>query len=610
MKVIVCVKQVPDVSEIKFDPATRTIVREGVPAVTNPFDRPAIALAVDLKTRFGVDTVVVTMGPPQAEAVLRDALSVGIDRAVHLCDRAFAGSDTLATARALAAFIRRERPDLVICGKYTVDGETAQVGPEIAELLDIPHVSGARKLTWYDGGIGVVAERESDEGHEIVAAELPCLITVAEHLMPPLGVRKAAVDAVRDTPIEVLTAASLGLSPSEVGAEGSPTWVAEIRALAPIARPPVEMIEGSIAEMADALADRIVRAMRLAPVPSRSRFSGQPRPAVERPIHVVVELTSAGELTPGTRQLLGEAARLCDAWGGEVVAVFVGGPKNSQELDCAEAGADSLIVVEHEALSHYSSEGWTAAVTRAIEVTKPWAVLFSSTERGRDFAPRVAARLGLGLTGDAIGLEIDGEGRLVQIKPAFGGHVVAPILSKTLPQMVTVRPGVLVEHEPDLPRPFLPWRTITLEEAPRIRACVMESIVTVDADSSRLAAAQVVVGVGFGVGEPVHHPMLQSFASSIGGALCATRRVTDKGWLPRQLQVGLSGKAIAPSIYVAIAIRGVINHTIGIQRAGTIIAINKDPKTPLFQMATYAAVADAVELVPALTAALTARLAG
>src|SRR5262249_4458616 len=151
---------------------------------------------------------------------LYDALACGVERAVHLCDRSFAGADTLATARALSALARREGFDLIVCGKHTVDGETAQVGPEMAELLGIPHVSGAGKITWSEDGTRLVAVREADDGHEEIELELPCLVTVAEHLMPPLGVRKPALEAARQQPIETLGAADLGLGEAEVGAAG------------------------------------------------------------------------------------------------------------------------------------------------------------------------------------------------------------------------------------------------------------------------------------------------------------------------------------------------------------------------------------------------------
>src|SRR5262249_9297477 len=160
----------------------------------------------------------------------------------------------------------------------------------------------------------------------------------------------------------------------------------------------------------------------------------------DRAVWVVVEQRADGAVAEGTAELLGHAAlTLAGPLGAEVVAVHVGPVGDALAAACAAAGADTVLALEHEGLSGYTNEAWTAALSQAIQARRPKAVLFSSTERGRDFAPRVAARLGLGLTGDAIGLEIDGEGRLVQMKPAFGGHVVAPVLSRTAPAMATVR---------------------------------------------------------------------------------------------------------------------------------------------------------------------------
>jgi electron transfer flavoprotein alpha subunit len=609
MRVLVCIKQVPDVAQIRFDLTTRTLVREGVPLITNPFDRPAIALAVDLGQRRGASTVVVTMGPPQASEVLYEALASGVERAVHLCDRRFAGADTLATARALAAFARREGFDVVICGKHTVDGETAQVGPELAELLGIPHVSGAAKITWSEDGTRLVAERETDDGTEEIALPLPCLVTVAEHLIPSIGVRKPALDAAREKLIETLGPADLGLADADVGAAGSPTWVAEIRAAAPVTRAAVEMLEGATAEVAAKLADRLARVLadcrrpELAPVPEN-------RPARrERAIWVMVEQRPDGAIGEGTAELLGHAAvALADPLGAEVVAVHAGAPDEALVAACvaacAAAGADAVLALDHPALAAYTNEGWSAAVAHAIEARRPAIVLFSSTERGRDFAPRVAARLGLGLTGDAIGLEIDGEGRLVAMKPAFSGHVVAPVLSRTAPAMATVRPGVLPGYAP-APSRRARVEGIAIPTLPEARAVV--TLHPAAARAGNVAAARVVVGVGMGIGDPANLGLCEALASALSGSLAATRRVTDKGWLPRSIQVGLTGKVIAPDLYLAVGIRGVANHAVGIQRAGTIVAINKDAKAPIFQMANVGVVADAIELLPALVAELAAR---
>src|SRR5262249_15462142 len=232
--------------------------------------------------------------------------------------------------------------------------------------------------------------------------------------------------------------------------------------------------------------------------------------------------------------------------------------------------------------------------------------LFSSTERGRDFAPRIAARLGLGLTGDAIDLAIDAEGRLVQMKPAFGGHVVAPILSRTAPAMATVRPGMLPRAEP-LPSRRARRATLAIPSMPEIRARVTARV---SPSRAGIAGANVVVGVGMGIGDPANIALCEALAETLGGAIAASRRVTDKGWLPRQGQGGVPGEAVSPGLYIAVGIRGLPNHTVGIQRAGTIVAINKDPKAPIFQLANLGVVGDALEIVPALTSALGARRLG
>jgi electron transfer flavoprotein alpha subunit len=383
------------------------------------------------------------------------------------------------------------------------------------------------------------------------------------------------------------------------------------------------MVEGPTLQVAAALADRIARAIETAGRlrPALIPIPGNREAPRDRAIWVVVEQHRDGALSEGTTELLGHAAvALADPLGAEVVAVRAGPAGEALVAACAAAGADAVLALDHPALASYTSEGWSVAVATAIEERRPAVVLFSSTERGRDFAPRVAARLDLGLTGDAIGLEIDSESRLVQMKPAFGGHVVAPVLSRTVPAMATVRPGVLPGHAPT-PSRRARVETLAIEGMPAIRTLVRSKLDDGGSPAEAglrprapehyppsVSSARVVVGVGMGIGDPVNLALCESLAGAVSGVLAATRRVTDKGWLPRSIQVGLTGKVIAPDVYIAVGIRGLPNHTVGIQRAGTIVAINKDPKAPIFQMASFGAVADAIELLPALNDALRARL--
>src|SRR5215467_4120653 len=180
MKIAVCVKYVPVVAQIGFDYATKTVLREGVPSEINPFDRLALLCAIGLKAGPADEVLAVSMGPPQAREGLTHCLALGADRAVLLTDRALAGSDTLATARALALLLAREQPDLILCGRNSTDAETGQVGPELAELLGLPHLSQVRRLTYEATANRVVAERVTDEVYQVATSTLLAIVSLID----------------------------------------------------------------------------------------------------------------------------------------------------------------------------------------------------------------------------------------------------------------------------------------------------------------------------------------------------------------------------------------------------------------------------------------------
>jgi len=180
MKIVVCVKYVPVVARIQFDYENKTIIREGVPSEVNPFDMLGLVRAVELKSAPGDQVVALCMGPPQAREGLLECLALGADRAILLTDRALAGSDTLATARALSLALKNEAPDLIICGRNSADSETGQVGPETAELMDIPHVGQVSKLDLNAVSNTIVTERLTDEGYQVIECPLPALVCVTE----------------------------------------------------------------------------------------------------------------------------------------------------------------------------------------------------------------------------------------------------------------------------------------------------------------------------------------------------------------------------------------------------------------------------------------------
>jgi len=604
MKILVCIKQVPHVDQLIFDHATKRLVRDGVENEINPFDRRAITAAVNLRDQFGGDVTVLTMGPPQARDALVEALAMGCDHAVHLLGREFAGADTLATAHTLAAACRKLGFDLILCGKYSTDAETAQVPPMLAELLDLPQVTGVTRLQVGEDRRHLTAVRETDDGFATIEGPLPALLSASERLVRPIRVKPEDVQMAQQKPITVWGAADLAHDTSKFGLAGSPTWVAEIHSIQPNRKRIIRTTDSGVeAAVRDTVRDLLDEGL-FATWKTRVGHIIRPRStkgAQDRAIWVVAE-TVDGSIRSVTLELLGRGIELAEAINGELAAVLIGANVASHAHTLAAYGADRVYLADDPALATYSTEAYTAVLAEAIRLHNPYAVLVPSTANGRDLAPRVAARLSLGLTGDCIGLDIDSQQRLVQMKPAFGGNIVAPILSKTRPAMATVRPGMLQSAVPDFSRQaiieHLPTAGLPEERA---RTVGVERSASV---GLHLESAQVVIGVGMGIGGPHNLPLIQELATTLDAAIGASRRAVDEGWLPRQVQIGLTGRAISPQLYIAVGVSGKFNHTVGIQRAGLVLAINSDANAPIFRQCDYGIVGDWMTVVSSLVPAL------
>jgi electron transfer flavoprotein beta subunit len=224
MKIIVCVKQVPDTTEVRLDPVTGTLLREGIPSIINPDDKAGLEAALRLKDRYEAHVTVLTMGPPQADLALREALAMGADAAILLTDRAFGGADTWATSSTLASALSALEYDLIITGRQAIDGDTAQVGPQIAEHLGIPNISYAEDLR-IEGNTVVVRRQYEDRSH-ILRAEMPCLVTALSELNEPRYMTPRGIfEAFRDRTVKILTRADLAIDDGNIGLKGSPTRV-------------------------------------------------------------------------------------------------------------------------------------------------------------------------------------------------------------------------------------------------------------------------------------------------------------------------------------------------------------------------------------------------
>ncbi|MBN2416927.1 electron transfer flavoprotein subunit beta/FixA family protein [bacterium] len=250
MHIAVCVKQVPDTSEISIDPETNTLVREGVAGTMNPFDAWAIEAAVRIREQCGGRVTALSMGPPQAESVLRTAMALGADRGVLLSDRAFAGADTLATSYALAMGLRAlSQVDLVFCGKQAVDGDTAQVGPGIAAQLDWPQICFAKRIVSSGNG-SITVERSAESGSDIVTSSLPCVVTVVKDIHAPRFPSLGRQLFARNSGVTVWGAGDIGADPGRCGLTGSPTWVDGI--FAPPKREGGRIVRGDLRLLTDA----------------------------------------------------------------------------------------------------------------------------------------------------------------------------------------------------------------------------------------------------------------------------------------------------------------------------------------------------------------------
>lgn len=228
MNIIVCIKQVPETTEVRINPETNTLIREGVKSIINPFDMYAIEEAVRLKEKFGGKITALTMGPPQAESALREAISMGIDEAILVGDRAFAGSDTWATSYTLAKAIEKIKEfDIIICGKQASDGDTAQVGPGISMHLDIPQVTYVKKIEELKDNV-LRVERLMEEGYEIIETPMPCLLTVVKEINTPRLPSLKGMLKAKSAKITAWTQKELNLDPQSIGLCGSPTQVVKI----------------------------------------------------------------------------------------------------------------------------------------------------------------------------------------------------------------------------------------------------------------------------------------------------------------------------------------------------------------------------------------------
>lgn len=308
-----------------------------------------------------------------------------------------------------------------------------------------------------------------------------------------------------------------------------------------------------------------------------------------------------GQVAGVALELLGKAHELAQVRQTRVTAVLLGHHVSGLTGELIAAGADRVLVLDRPELEVYMTEPYTWAMARIIREYRPEIVLTPATAIGRDLAPRVSSRVHTGLTADCTGLEIQEEtGNLLMTRPAFGGNIMATILCpEHRPQMATVRPGVMRRLPADASRQgevvLLDW-----DVPPQTRNVEILEVVKAVSEAVDIQDAKVLVSGGRGMGGPENFKLLEQLAEVLGGTVAASRAAVDAGWIAKDRQVGQTGKTVRPNLYIACGISGAIQHLAGMEESDMIVAINKDETAPIFGVADYGIVGDALQVIPAL----------
>jgi electron transfer flavoprotein alpha subunit len=617
LHIVVCVKHVPDATDIRFDPITLNLIREGVPSIVNPFCLNAIEEAVRIKENLGATVTAVAMGPLQAQEGLREALAMGVDQAVMVSDREMAGADTLATSytlwRSIATIGQRDPFDLVFTGKVAIDGETGQVPPGLAVRFNIPIISNVTKIEKLDPeSRTVVAKHRFDDGIESVKAKLPAVLTMTEEVNKP---RKFTVEGMlkaKRTQIEIWNKNTIGADSNLLGLKGSPTIVKKV--FPPPGRKQGEIFDGTKdpQQAAQWLVQKLLEAHVFDAAGQMTDSSTTQGPTANAATDQTKGDGKYGEVwafvehlhgtpIPVSWELLGEGRRLSNIYGTKLGAVVIGNRVDHLAKEAFVHGADKVYLVDDERLEEYRTQPYAVAMREAVRKFKPEALLIGGTIRGRDLAGSAATFLETGLIADCTGLDVDVEnGTFLGTRPDYGGNLMSTIICpKQRPTMASVRPRVMKSLPPEEGRDGEIVRVDPGLNPDDLNTEVTE-FVPIERVGIRLEDAQVIVSAGRGLGAAKNLTLVQQLADVLHGQVGASRAAVRAGWITPDHQVGQTGITVRPRLYIAVGISGAIQHIVGIMNVDCIVAINRDPEAPIFKMANFGVVGDLFKIVPAL----------
>ena len=608
LKIVVLAKQVPDTRNVGKDAMTAegTVNRAALPAIFNPEDLNALEQALRLKEQNPGSTVgILTMGPPRAGEIIRQGLYRGADTGWLLTDRLFAGADTLATSYALATAIKKIGDvDIVIGGRQAIDGDTAQVGPQVAQKLGLNQVTYAEEVLSVKDGKATI-KRVIDGGVETVEAPLPVVITVNGSAAP-----------CRPQNAKLVMKYKRATCPMERPAEGTAyDYLYDERPELTLNQWSVADVDGDVMQCGlngsptkvKAIKNIVFQAKESKTLTaSDADIEGMIKELLEE---CEIEGTQVQEVS---QELLTKGRKLANTLGVELHAVVAGtGIKGKVEDQILPYGVDKLFVFDAKDLFPYTSAPHTDILVNLFKEEQPQICLMGATVIGRDLGPRVSSSLTSGLTADCTELEIgpyedkkEGksyENLLYQIRPAFGGNIVATIVNPDhRPQMATVRSGVMQKaiYEGECKKEVV-YPEVSKYVSPE--AFVVKVLDHhVEAAKHNLKGAPIVVAGGYGMGSKENFDLLFDLAKVLHGEVGGSRAAVDAGWLDHDRQIGQTGVTVHPKVYIACGISGQIQHIAGMQDSGIIISVNSDPDAPINKIADYVIVGTVEEVVPKL----------
>jgi electron transfer flavoprotein alpha subunit len=624
---IVLVKQVPDIRNIPkeaWDWEKGTLKRGLLDNVLNELDKQALAFALRMRQEREGRIIALTMGPPFAEEVLRYALSIGTDEAVLLTDRRLGGADTAATAYPLGQAVRKiekeifggDKDYLIVSGMQSVDGDTAQVPPQLAEELGITHIAYAIAFAFEDGQLQI--SRITRSGSEkVTPAGFPCLVTVTEWTQPPYP-SFSRTRWAHSHRLYQWSADDVGADESRIGLAGSRTIVVKIFSPREAGQRKC-VFEHDLKKLAGMIKEAYLNRASAVEEEEKPKYrlpEGR-KPDYKGEVWVYAE-QEGGELNPASFELLGKASQLASVLGERVGTVLVGKGVSGLSQELISRGADKVYIAEHELLANFLPVPYARVISDMVKKHRPQMMLFSATPLGRELAPRVAYGSGSGLTADCTGLEIADYKRLereytailVQTRPALGGNIMASIITQnSTVQMSTARPGVMKALEPDQSR-----KGEVIQYAPNITEAALGARIVYSEHlppASDIKDAKIIICGGRALKSKEGFdqyilPLADRMGEFLGqeAMVGASRLAVEIGCIGRGHQVGQTGQTVKPRLYVAVGVSGAVQHVTGMQGSDIVVAINKDPNARIFQVADFGVVGNLEEVVPELIKAL------